>query len=123
MNGRDLLDSNVDDLYAAKLSLKGSQHMVSMTKLLSALRQLKIKSKNIVSDKIKAAYDSDVSQMDLRRIMNKRYYLSLQKQQGRRLSRSKKTSEARHLHFHFEINSPLTAKIARRSRTKFNTPR
>ena len=50
--------SNFDQLYAAVLSPKESQHMPGMTELLGALRQLNVESKDIVFNPIKAAYKS-----------------------------------------------------------------
>ena len=58
VSSRAVTRSNFYEFYAAILSPKGSQHLVSMTERLYAMRQLKIKSKDIVSDKINAAYES-----------------------------------------------------------------
>ena len=56
VNGHAVPGSNFDELYAAILSHKGSEHMAGMTELLGALRQLNVESKDIVSNRIKAAY-------------------------------------------------------------------
>ena len=58
VNGHSVPGSNFDQLYAAVLSPRGSQHMAGMTKLLGALRQLNVESKDIVSNPIKEAYES-----------------------------------------------------------------
>ena len=51
--------------YKAILSPKGSEHMAGMTKLLGALRQLNVESKDIVSNRIKAAYESAPSRLSV----------------------------------------------------------
>ena len=63
VNGHALPGSNFDELYAAILSPKGSEHMAGMTDLLGALRQLNVESKDIVSTRIKAAYESAPSRL------------------------------------------------------------
>ena len=61
VNGHAVPGSNFDHLYATVLSPKGLQHMAGMTELLCALRQFNVESKNIVSNPIKAAYESGVA--------------------------------------------------------------
>ena len=60
VNGKAVPGTNFDELYAAVLSPRGSQHMPGMTELFGALRQLKIEAKDIVSKPIKAAFESGV---------------------------------------------------------------
>ena len=62
-NGLVVPGSNFDELYAAILSHKGSEHMAGMTELLGALRQLNVEIKDIVSNRIKAAYESAPSRL------------------------------------------------------------
>ena len=61
VNGQAVPSSNFDELYAAILTPKKSQHMVGMTEILSALRQLNVESKDIVFTQIKSAYESGAS--------------------------------------------------------------
>ena len=58
VNGHAVPGTNFDDLYAALLSPTGSQNMVGMPEMIGALRQLNVESKDIVSNAIKAAYDT-----------------------------------------------------------------
>lgn len=67
MNGRAVLESYFDGLDAVILSFKTSQHLVCMTKRLGALKWRNIESKDIVLNKIKAAYESAALQIDQRR--------------------------------------------------------
>ena len=55
VNVHALSGSNFDQLYAAVLSPRGSQHMAGMTELPGVLRQLNVESNDIVSNPIKAA--------------------------------------------------------------------
>ena len=61
VNGQVVPNCNFDKLYAAILTSKGSQHMVGVTQILGALRQLNVKSKDIVFAQIKSAYESSAS--------------------------------------------------------------
>ena len=61
INGQAVPGSNFNELYAAILTPKRSQHMVGMTELLGALRQLNVESKDIVSAQIKFAYEIGAS--------------------------------------------------------------
>ena len=123
MNGHAVLGSNFDDLYAAIFSPKGSQHIVGMTELLGALRQLNIESKDIVSDKIKAAYESAASEMDPRRNIEQtvpRQHPKAPKKKTKSVPKNKRRSTSP---FEIEIKSPLEVKPATRSTTQFNMPK
>ena len=52
VDGCAVFGSNFDELFAAILSPKGSEHMAGMTELLGSLRQLNVESKNIFSNRI-----------------------------------------------------------------------
>ena len=86
VNGHAFPGSNFDELYAAILSPKGLEHIAGMTELLVALRQLNVESKDIGSNRIKAAYESAPSRLSLL-ITNKYYHLRRYKNQTIRLER------------------------------------
>ena len=59
MNGHAVPGSNFDELYAVILSPKVSEHLSGMTELHGAFWQLNVDSKDMVSTRIKAAYESE----------------------------------------------------------------
>ena len=97
VNGHAVPGSNFDHLYAAVLSPSGSQHMAGMTKLLGALRELNVESKDIVSNPIKAAYESGAARSGPLR-HNDNALPSQPSKAARKWLKHSLTSEDRHLH-------------------------
>ena len=120
VNGHAVPNSNFDQLYAAVLSPRGSQHMAGMTELLGALRQLNVVSKEIVSNPIKAAYDSGASRSSPLR-HNDNALPSQPPKAARKKGRAQPNK--RGSTSPFEIKGPYEAKQATRSTTKYNTQR
>ena len=121
VNGHAIAGFNFDELYAAILSFKGSEHMAGMTELLGALRQLNVESKDIVSNRIKVAYESAPSRLsvlshNVQVLLSKAVKESKHKIRAPPKHKRKSTSP-------FEIEEPLEAKPVTRSTTKYNTPR
>ena len=65
VNCHAVAGSIFDELYAAILSPKGSEHMAGMTELLCALWQLNVESTDVVSNRIKVAYESAPSRLSV----------------------------------------------------------
>ena len=121
MNGHVVLGSNFDELYAAILSPKGSEHMAGMTELLCALRQLNVKSKDIVSNRIKAAYESPPFRLSVlshyeQVLLSKAVNESKHKTRAPPKHKRRSTSP-------FKIEVPLEAKLVTRSTIMYYTPR
>lgn len=120
VNGHAVPGSNFDQLYAAVLSPRGSQHMAGMTELLGALRQLNVESKDIVSNPIKAAYESGAARLGQLR-HNDNALPSQPPKAARKKARA--PPNKRGSTSPFEIEEPYEAKPATRSTTKYNTQR
>ena len=120
MNGHVVPSSNFDQLYPAVLSLRGSQHITGMTKLLRPWRQLNVQSKDIVSNLFKAAYDSGAARSGLLRNNNN----ALPSQPPKATKKNTKAPPIkRKSPAPFEIERPNETKAATRSKTKYNTQR
>ena len=122
VNCRAVSGSNLDDFYAAKLSPKGSQHMVGITELWGALWQLDIESKDIVSNKIKAEYERAAFQINSRRNNKQTVPPQHPKSPKKKTKLGPKIKRRSTFLFEIKIKSSIKAKPATRSTTKFNTP-
>ena len=120
VNGHAVPGSNFDQLYAAVLSPRKSQHIVGMTELLGALRQLNVESKDFGSDPIKATYESGAACSGKLRHNDNSLPSQLPKA-ARKKARS--PPNRRGSTSPFEIERPFEAKPATRSITKYNTQR
>ena len=112
--------SNFDELYVAILLSKGSEHMVGMTELLGALRQLNMESKDIVSNRIKAAYESSPSRLSVLSY-NEQVLPSMAVKESKHKTRAPPKHKRRSTS-PFKNEEPLEAKPVTRSTTKYNTP-
>ena len=112
--------SNLDQLYDAVLSPRGSQHMAGMTELLGALRKLNVESKNIVYNSINAAYESGAARSGPL-CHNDNALPSQPPKAERRKARAQPNK--RGSTSPFEIEGPYEAKPATRSTPKYNTQR
>ena len=108
--------SDFDQLYAVVLWPKGSQHMAGMTELLGELRQLNVESKDIVTNLIKAAYESGAARSGPLR-HNDNALPSQPPKATRKKARAQPNK--RGSTSPFEIKGPYEAKPATRSTTKY----
>ena len=120
VNGNAVPGSDFDQLYTAVLSPKGSQQMAGMTDLLGALRQLNVKSKDILSNSVKAAYKSGAARSGL--IRHNDNALPFQPSKAaRKIARVQPNK--RGLISKFEIEGLCEAKLTTSLTTKNNTQR
>ena len=94
--------------------------MAGITELLGALRQLNVESKDIVSNPIKAAYESSASRSGPlpSKPPKMRCHLRRRKQRGRRLKR-RLINEIRHCHLKLRGLLKLNQRRARQQSTTF----
>ena len=121
INGQAVPGSNFNELYAAILTPKRSQHMVGMTELLGALRQLNVESKDIVSAQIKFAYEIGASRPGP--LCHHQKALQMEPQKTRKQKPKVAAKDKKSSTTPIESEGPFEAKPATRSTTKFNTPR
>ena len=118
VNGHAVPVSNFYQLYAAVLSPKGLQHMAGMTEQLCALRQLNVESNDIVSNSIKAAYESRAARSGTHRHNDKA--LSSQPPKAAK-KKAKAPPNKRGSASPSEIEGPYVTTPATGSTTKYNT--
>ena len=95
--------------------------MAGMKKLLVALRQLNVESKDIVSNRIKAAYESAPSRLSV--FSHKEQVLPSKAVNESKHKTRAPSQNKRRTKFPFEIEERLKTKPMTRSTTKYNTPR
>ena len=120
VNGHAVPGSYFDQLYPAVVSPRGSRHMAGMTELLGALSQPNVESKDIVSNPIKAAYESGASRSGPLRHNDNALPSQLPKVSRKK---AKAPPNKRGSISPFQIEGPYKAKPATRSTTKYNTQR
>ena len=113
VNGHAVPGTNFNEIYAAVLSPRGSQHMPGMTELIGALRQLNVESKDIVSNPIRAAFESAAPRTGPLHHNEKAMPEDPPKPKAPKKTKRKSPPEER----------PLEAKPATRSTTKYNLAR
>ena len=116
--GHAVLGSNFDQLYNIVLSPRGSKHKAGMTELLGALKQLNVKSKDIDSNLIKAAYESGAANSSP--FCHNDNALPFQPPKAAK-NKARAPLNKRGSTSPFDIKTRFEAKPTKRSTTKYNT--